>query len=241
MSREQRLDIEDRLKRGTLRGVVATSTLELGIDMAAVDLVVLVESPNSVARGLQRVGRAGHQVGAPSVARIFPKHRGDLLETAVVVERMYAGAIEATAVPQNPIDVLAQQLVAMAAVDDFEWTMPLTPSRRAMPFRKLTRETFESVLDMLSGRYPSTTSPNCDHEWCGTAAQDRLRTIERRLLAVTNPGTIPDRGLYTVNLPDGGRVGELDEEMVYESDQATRLSSARRPGGSTTSATTGSR
>ena len=115
VSREQRIEIEDRLKRGDLRGVVATSTLELGIDMASVDLVVMVESPSSVARGLQRVGRAGHQVGAPSVAKVFPKHRGDLLETAVVVERMYAGAIEATSIPQNPLDVLAQQIVAMTA------------------------------------------------------------------------------------------------------------------------------
>ncbi|MGI9528602.1 MAG: DNA glycosylase AlkZ-like family protein, partial [Acidimicrobiia bacterium] len=218
VSREQRLDIEDRLKRGTLRGVVATSTLELGIDMAAVDLVVLVESPNSVARGLQRVGRAGHQVGAPSVARIFPKHRGDLLETAVVVERMYAGAIEATAVPQNPIDVLAQQLVAMAAVDDFEVDEAFDTVRRAMPFKKLTRETFESVLDMLSGRYPSDDFAELRPRvvWDRGAGTVSARS-NARLLAVTNPGTIPDRGLYTVNLPDGGRVGELDEEMVYES------------------------
>lgn len=218
VSREQRLDIEDRLKRGTLRGVVATSTLELGIDMAAVDLVVLVESPNSVARGLQRVGRAGHQVGAPSVARIFPKHRGDLLETAVVVERMYAGAIEATTVPQNPIDVLAQQLVAMAAVDDFDVDATFDTVRRAMPFRKLTREMFESVLDMLSGRYPSDDFAELRPRVVWDRGQGTVSARSNaRLLAVTNPGTIPDRGLYTVNLPDGGRVGELDEEMVYES------------------------
>ena len=155
VSREQRIDIEDRLKRGLLRGVVATSTLELGIDMAAVDLVVLVESPTSVARGLQRVGRAGHQVGAPSVAKVFPKHRGDLLETAVVVERMYEGAIEETSVPQNPIDVLAQQLVAMVGGADLDVDSTDGLVRSAMPFRNLTRQTFDSILDMLSGRYPS--------------------------------------------------------------------------------------
>jgi ATP-dependent Lhr-like helicase len=218
VSREQRLDIEDRLKRGVLRGVVATSTLELGIDMAAVDLVVLVESPTSVARGLQRVGRAGHQVGAPSVAKVFPKHRGDLLETAVVVERMYEGAIEETSIPQNPIDVLAQHLVAMAAVEDLDVDSTFDTVRGAMPYRNLTRSTFESVLDMLSGRYPSDDFA----ELRPRIVWDRAASIisarkNARLLAVTNPGTIPDRGLYTVNLPDGGRVGELDEEMVYES------------------------
>ena len=218
VSREQRIDIEDRLKRGELRGVVATSTLELGIDMASVDLVVLVESPSSVSSGLQRVGRAGHQVGAPSVAKVFPKHRGDLLETAVVVERMYAGAIEETKIPQNPLDVLAQQIVAIAAdqtigVDDLYDLV-----RRAMPYRELGRGVFDSVLDMLAGRYPSDEFA----ELRPRIIWDRVAgTIEgrrnARLLAVTNPGTIPDRGLYRVVLPDGGRVGELDEEMVYES------------------------
>ena len=218
VSREQRIEIEDRLKSGDLRGVVATSTLELGIDMASVDLVVLVESPSSVARGLQRVGRAGHQVGAPSVAKVFPKHRGDLLETAVVVERMYEGAIEETAIPQNPLDVLAQQIVAIAAdttiaVDDLYSLV-----RGAMPYRELTRSVFESVLDMLAGRYPSDEFA----ELRPRIVWDRVDgTItgrrNARLLAVTNPGTIPDRGLYRVVLPDGGRVGELDEEMVYES------------------------
>ena len=218
VSREQRIEIEDRLKSGELRGVVATSTLELGIDMAAVDLVVLVESPSSVARGLQRVGRAGHQVGAPSVAKVFPKHRGDLLETAVVVERMYDGAIEETSIPQNPLDVLAQQIVAIAAdstvaVDDLYDLV-----RRAMPYRDLGRGVFDSVLDMLAGRYPSDEFA----ELRPRIVWDRVAgTIEgrrnARMLAVTNPGTIPDRGLYRVVLPDGGRVGELDEEMVYES------------------------
>jgi len=218
VSREQRIEIEDRLKSGELRGVVATSTLELGIDMATVDLVVLVESPSSVARGLQRVGRAGHQVGAPSVAKVFPKHRGDLLETAVVVERMYAGAIEKTSIPQNPLDVLAQQIVAISAdatigIDDLYSLV-----RSAMPFRDLSRGVFESVLDMLAGRYPSDEFAELRPRivWDRVAATVTGRR-NARLLAVTNPGTIPDRGLYRVVLPDGGRVGELDEEMVYES------------------------
>ena len=218
VSREKRLDIENRLKRGELKGVVATGTLELGIDMAAVDLVVLVESPTSVARGLQRVGRAGHQVGAPSVAKVFPKHRGDLLETTVVVERMYAGAIESTSIPQNPIDVLAQQIVAMAATEDLNVEDTFDSVRGAYPFRELTRQAFESVLDMLSGRYPSDDFAELKPRivWDRSTGAVTARS-NAKLLAVTNPGTIPDRGLYTVNLPDGGRVGELDEEMVYES------------------------
>lgn len=218
VSREKRLEIEDRLKTGTLKGVVATSTLELGIDMAAVDLVVLVESPGSVANGLQRVGRAGHQVGAPSVARVFPKHRGDLLEATVVVERMYAGDIEPTAVPQNPLDVLAQHLVAMAAVHDFDAADTLAMVRRASPYRTLTRTTYESVLDMLAGRYPSDDFSDLRPRvvWDRVTGAVSARS-NAKLLATVNAGTIPDRGLYTVNLPDGGRVGELDEEMVYES------------------------
>ncbi len=218
VSREKRVDIEDRLKRGELKGVVATGTLELGIDMAAVDLVVLVESPSSVARGLQRVGRAGHQVGAPSVAKVFPKHRGDLLETTVVVDRMYSGDIESTSIPQNPIDVLAQQIVAMTAMHDLDVDQAFDLVRGAFPFRNLTRQTFESVLDMLSGRYPSDDFAELRPRivWDRTAGVIAARS-NAKVLAVTNPGTIPDRGLYTVHLPDGGRVGELDEEMVYES------------------------
>jgi ATP-dependent Lhr-like helicase len=218
VSREKRIDIENRLKRGELKGVVATGTLELGIDMAAVDLVVLVESPSSVARGLQRVGRAGHQVGAPSVAKIFPKHRGDLLETTVVVDRMYNGDIESTSIPQNPIDVLAQQIVAMIATRDLQVGRAFDLVRGAYPFRSLTRQSYESVLDMLSGRYPSDEFAELRPRivWDRTTGVLSARS-NAKLLAVTNPGTIPDRGLYTVHLPDGGRVGELDEEMVYES------------------------
>ncbi len=218
VSREQRVETESRLKSGDLRGVVATSTLELGIDMAAIDLVVLVESPASVARGLQRVGRAGHQVGAPSKARVFPKHRGDLLETAVVVARMYDGAIEETTIPQNPLDVLAQQLVAMTSVAELDVDATFDLVRRALPYRDLTRSSFEAVLDMLAGRYPSDEFA----ELRPRLVWDRVDNVisprnNAKMLAVTNPGTIPDRGLYTVVLPEGGRIGELDEEMVYES------------------------
>ena len=218
VSREQRIEIESRLKSGKLRGVVATSTLELGIDMAAIDLVVLVESPTSVARGLQRVGRAGHQVGAPSVARVFPKHRGDLLETAVVVDRMYAAAIESTQIPQHPLDVLAQQIVAALVVDDWQAEDLLSMMRQAAPYRNLPVNSFEAVLDMLSGRYPSDEFAELRPRIVWDRATGKLTARSNaRMLAVTNPGTIPDRGLFTVTLPEGGKVGELDEEMVYES------------------------
>ncbi len=218
VSREQRLEIENRLKAGELRGVVATSTLELGIDMAAIDLVILVEAPASVASGLQRVGRAGHQVGTPSVARIFPKHRGDLLETAVVVERMTHGAIEATRIPRNALDVLAQQIVAAVAVAPHDVDDLFATIRRAAPYRDLGRAAFEAVLDMLAGRYPSDEFAELRPRIVWDRVDGRIEARRNaKLLAVTNPGTIPDRGLYTVTLPEGGRVGELDEEMVYES------------------------
>ncbi len=218
VSRTQRVEIEGRLKSGELRGVVATSTLELGIDMAAVDLVLLVESPASVARGLQRVGRAGHQVGSPSVARIYPKHRADLLETAVVVDRMLAGEIESTVVPRNPLDVLAQQIVAMVTTDPATDDDLFALVRRSSPYRDLGRASFEAVLDMLAGRYPSDEFAELRPRivWDRSSGMVRARD-NARMLAVTNPGTIPDRGLYTVVLASGGRVGELDEEMVYES------------------------
>ena len=224
VSREQRTEIEQRLKDGDLRGVVATSTLELGIDMEAVDLVVLVEAPPSVASGLQRIGRAGHQVGATSVAKVFPKHRGDLLEAAVVVERMYEGAIESTRVPQSPLDVLAQQIVAIAADETVGVDDLFDLIRGAAPYRELSRPVFESVLDMLAGRYPSDEfaelRPRIVWDRFGETISGRSNA---RLLAVTNPGTIPDRGLYHVTLPDGTRVGELDEEMVFESRAGDRF------------------
>ncbi|WP_217914949.1 Lhr family helicase [Miltoncostaea marina] len=217
LAREQRTIIEEDLKAGRLPCLVATSSLELGIDMGAVDLVIQVESPRSVARGMQRIGRAGHQVGAPSRGRIFPKYRGDLLECAAVVERMGRGAIEETHVPRLPLDVLAQQLVAVCS--DGAWTVDELHAlaRGAYPFADLSREQLEGVLDMLAGRYPSDDFAELRPRvvWDRTAGTVRGRE-GARALAVQNAGTIPDRGLYAVVLPDGARVGELDEEMVYE-------------------------
>ena len=221
IAREQRLEIEDMLKSGRLPALVATSSLELGIDMGAIDLVVQVESPKSVAAGLQRVGRAGHQVDAPSLGRFMPKYRGDLLETAVVVERMRRGEIEHTRVPRQPLDVLAQQLVAAAALDDWDVAELYALVTRAHPYRDLSRGQFEGVLDMLAGRYPSDEFAELRPRvvWDRTAGVVRGRPDARRL-AVTSGGTIPDRGLYGVFLADSGaRVGELDEEMVYEARQ----------------------
>jgi len=198
------------LKRGEIPCLVATSSLELGIDMGAVDLVIQVESPKSVARGLQRIGRAGHELGAVSKGRIFPKFRSDLLESAVVARRMREGAIEETTIPRNPLDVLAQHVVS---VDELHELV-----RGAYPFAGLSRVQLENVLDMLAGRYPSDEFAELRPRivWDRTAGVVRGRTGARRL-AVTNAGTIPDRGLFTVQLADGGsRVGELDEEMVYE-------------------------
>jgi ATP-dependent Lhr-like helicase len=218
LAREQRVEIEELLKRGEIPCLVATSSLELGIDMGAVDLVVQVESPKSVARGVQRIGRAGHELGAVSKGRIFPKFRLDLLESAVVAKRMRAGEIEETVIPRNALDVLAQQVVAICAdeevaVDDLHELV-----RGAYPFADLSRVQLENVLDMLAGRYPSDEFAELRPRivWDRTAGVVRGRAGARRL-AVTNAGTIPDRGLYTVQLVDGGsRVGELDEEMVYE-------------------------
>ncbi len=222
VSRENREAIEEELKSGRLPAVVATSTLELGIDMGAVDLVVQVESPPSVASGLQRVGRAGHHVGAVSRGVIFPKFRGDLVQTAVVVERMLAGEIEALRIPANPLDVLAQQIVAMCALDDWNGADVLALARRSAPFAALSRPVLDSVLDMLAGRYPSEDFAELRARITWDRLTDSLsgrRGAQR--LAVTSGGTIPDRGLYAVFLATGEgpgrRVGELDEEMVYES------------------------
>ena len=219
IAREQRAIVEDRLKSGELRGLIATSSMELGIDMGAVDLVVQVESPPSVATGIQRIGRAGHSVGEVSRGVILPKFRGDLLESAAVVERMLAGEIETTVVPANPLDVVAQQVVAMAAMDEWRVDDLGALLRRAHPFRELGRRSLEAVLDMLSGRYPSEEFGELRPRivWDRVNGTVRGRAGAQRL-AVTNPGTIPDRGLYTVNIfEDGRRVGELDEEMVFES------------------------
>jgi ATP-dependent Lhr-like helicase len=218
IAREQRLEIEELLKAGEIPCLVATSSLELGIDMGAIDLVIQVESPKSVARGLQRVGRAGHELGAVSRGRIFPKFRADLLEAAVVAKRMREGAIEETVIPRNPLDVLAQQIVAIAADEEISVDELHSLARDAYPFADLSRPQLENVLDMLAGRYPSDEFAELRPRivWDRTAGVIRGRTGVRRL-AVTNAGTIPDRGLFGVHLVDGGgRVGELDEEMVYE-------------------------
>jgi len=218
IAREQRLGIEDALKRGELRALVATSSLELGIDMGAVDLVIQVESPGSVARGLQRVGRAGHHVGAPSRGRIFPKYRGDLLEAAALAPRMTDGLVEETRYLRNPLDVLAQQVVAACAVDDWDVDALLAMVHRTAAFADLSRDAFTAVLDLLAGRYPSDEFAGLRPRivWDRTAGTVRGRDGAGRV-AIANGGTIPDRGLFGVFLPEGARVGELDEEMVYES------------------------
>jgi ATP-dependent Lhr-like helicase len=220
LAREERTKVEELLKAGELPCLVATSSLELGIDMGAVDLVLQIESPKSVSRGLQRIGRAGHGVGEVSRGRIFPKFRGDLLECTVVARRMHEGLIESTVIPRNALDVLAQQIVAIAvaaepdglAVDQLHALITNTYS-----YSELSLELLENVLDMLDGRYPSKEFGELRARivWDRVAGVIRARKGSRQL-AIANAGTIPDRGLYAVTMPDGRRVGELDEEMVYE-------------------------
>lgn len=220
VSKDQRALIEDDLKSGRLRCVVATSSLELGIDMGAVDLVVQVESPPSVASGLQRVGRAGHQVGEISRGVLFPKHRADLIHSSVAAERMVAGLIEELRVPANPLDVLAQQTVAAVALDEVNADEWFDLVRRSAPFATLPRSAYDATLDLLSGKYPSDEFA----ELRPRIVWDRVHgTLTGRpgaqRLAVTSGGTIPDRGLFGVFMvgEKAARVGELDEEMVYES------------------------
>jgi ATP-dependent Lhr-like helicase len=230
VAKDQRALIEDRLKRGELRAIVATSSLELGIDMGAVDLVVQVESPPSVASGLQRIGRAGHSVGQTSVGILLPKHRGDLLACAAVVARMRAGEVESTFYPRNPLDVLAQQIVAIASDGVIGQDELFALVRRAAPFAELSRGAFEGVLDMLSGRYAAGDFAGLRARitWDRVKGQVKGREGAKRV-AIANGGTIPDRGLFGVFLaersdgtsdrsgPRGSRrVGELDEEMVFE-------------------------
>ncbi|NYI85840.1 ATP-dependent helicase [Saccharopolyspora hordei] len=225
MSKEQRADVEEELKSGTLACVVATSSLELGIDMGAVDLVIQVETPPSVASGLQRIGRGGHQVGAVSRGVVFPKFRGDLVGCAVVAERMADGLIESIAFPRNPLDVLAQHVVSMVAMDPWPVSQLAAVVRRAAPFAGLPDSALTAVLDMLAGRYPSEEFGELRARIVWDRVNDELRARPgAQRLAVTSGGTIPDRGLFAVTTPGddaagkgGVRVGELDEEMVYES------------------------
>jgi ATP-dependent Lhr-like helicase len=219
VARHQREQIEEELKSGRLRAITATSSLELGIDMGAVDLVVQIESPGAVSRGLQRIGRAGHAVGGTSIGRIVPKFRGDLLEAAVVARKMLDGEVEAIRVPENALDVLAQQVVAMTSVETWKVDDLERVVRRAAAYRNLGRASLSEVLDMLSGRYPSDEFAELRPRitWDRTADTVTARR-GARLLSVVNAGTIPDRGLFSVVLgPGGPRVGELDEEMVHES------------------------
>ncbi|MFN7982849.1 MAG: DEAD/DEAH box helicase [Vicinamibacterales bacterium] len=221
IAREQRVEIEDRLKAGTLRALVATSSLELGIDMGAIDLVIQIEAPPSVASGLQRIGRGGHQINAVSEGVIFPKFRGDLVACAAVARAMHDGAVEATRYPRNPLDVVAQQIVAMAAVDTWDVDELFDTIRGAAPCAELSRGVFDGVLDMLSGRYPSDEFAELRPRitWDRVAGTIVARDGAKRV-AIANGGTIPDRGLYGVFLigagPGAARVGELDEEMVFE-------------------------
>jgi ATP-dependent helicase Lhr and Lhr-like helicase len=217
----QRKEIEDRLKRGTIRGLVATSSLELGIDMGAIDLVVQIESPPSVASGMQRVGRASHHVGAVSNAVIFPKYRADLVACAAITRAMYNGNVESVHYPRNPLDVLAQHIVAMVSMENWNVEDLFSVVRSAAPFAGLTYSVFEGVLDMLSGRYPSDEFAELRPRLTWDRVGNKLSSRDgSRRVAILNGGTIPDRGLYGVFLAGavkGARVGELDEEMVFES------------------------
>jgi ATP-dependent helicase Lhr and Lhr-like helicase len=217
----QRKEIEDRLKLGTLRGLVATSSLELGIDMGAIDLVVQIESPSSVASGMQRVGRASHHVGAVSSAVIYPKYRADLVACAAITRAMYDGNVESVHYPRNPLDVLAQQIVAMVSVEPWNVADIFKVVQSAAPYAGLTFGAFEGVLDMLSGRYPSDEFTELRPRLTWDRLANKLTTRQgARQVSIINGGTIPDRGLYGVFLAGatkGARVGELDEEMVFES------------------------
>jgi ATP-dependent Lhr-like helicase len=221
LARVTRSEVEDLLKAGRIKALVATSSLELGIDMGAIDLVVQIEAPPSVASGLQRVGRSGHHAGATSDGIIFPKFRGDLVACAAVTRAMHEGRVESTRYPRNPLDVLAQQIVAMAGVDSWDVTDLFARIRCAAPFADLSMRMFEGVLDMLSGRYPSDEFAELRPRVTWDRVQGTIAAREgAKRVAIANAGTIPDRGLYGVFLAGADRpvrVGELDEEMVFES------------------------
>lgn len=218
LARERRFALEERLKAGSLRALVTTSSLELGIDIGSVDLVIQLQSPKRVASALQRIGRAGHTLGVPSRGILVPTFRDDGVEIAAIVAAMRAGDVEPTHVVQNALDVLAQVVVAAVAVDDWRSEDLFRLVRRAYPYHQLTRGAFDEVLAMLSGKYPSDIAAELEPRITWDRVNDRLiGTRAARMTAVISGGTIPDRGLYTVNLPDRTRLGELDEEFVHES------------------------
>ncbi|MEP6690836.1 MAG: DEAD/DEAH box helicase [Gemmatimonadaceae bacterium] len=218
LSRERRFDLEQRLKAGDLRALVATSSLELGIDIGSVDLVMQIQSPKRVSAGLQRIGRAGHSLELVSRGVFVPTFRDDLVEMIAIVGAMKDGDVEPTHVPQNPLDVLSQVLVAMASVDDWTSAGMFDLARRSYPYHRLTRNTFDEVMAMLSGKYPSDLAAELEPRLTWDRTTDRVSgSRATRMMSVISGGTIPDRGLYTVNLPDRTRLGELDEEFVHES------------------------
>jgi ATP-dependent Lhr-like helicase len=218
LARERRFALEERLKAGSLRALITTSSLELGIDIGSVDLVIQLQSPKRVASALQRIGRAGHTIGVPSKGILVPTFRDDAVEIAAIVAAMRAGDVEPTHVVQNALDVLAQVVVAAVSVDDWSSEDLFRIVRRAYPYHQLTRSAFDEVLAMLSGKYPSDIAAELEPRITWDRVNDRLiGTRAARMTAVISGGTIPDRGLYTVNLPDRTRLGELDEEFVHES------------------------
>ena len=218
LARERRFALEERLKAGSLRALVTTSSLELGIDIGSVDLVIQLQSPKRVAAALQRIGRAGHTLGVPSRGILVPTFRDDAVEIAAIVAAMRAGDVEPTHVVQNALDVLAQVIVAAVSVDDWRSSDLFELVRRAYPYHRLTRSAFDEVLAMLSGKYPSDIAAELEPRITWDRVNDRLLgSRAARMTAVISGGTIPDRGLYTVNLPDRTRLGELDEEFVHES------------------------
>src|SRR6266550_2818034 len=218
LARERRFALEERLKAGSLRALVTTSSLELGIDIGSVDLVIQLQSPKRVASALQRIGRAGHTLGVPSRGILVPTFRDDAVEIAAIVAAMRAGDVEPTHVVQNALDVLAQVIVAAVSVDDWQSADLFRLVRRAYPYHQLSRSAFDEVLEMLSGKYPSDVAAELEPRITWDRVNDRLiGTRAARMTAVISGGTIPDRGLYTVNLPDRTRLGELDEEFVHES------------------------
>jgi ATP-dependent Lhr-like helicase len=218
LARERRFALEERLKAGSLRALVTTSSLELGIDIGSVDLVIQLQSPKRVASALQRIGRAGHTLGVPSRGILVPTFRDDAVEIAAIVAAMRAGEVEPTHVVQNALDVLAQVIVAAVSVDDWSSEGLFRLVRRSYPYHQLTRTAFDEVLAMLSGKYPSDIAAELEPRITWDRVNDRLTgSRAARMTAVISGGTIPDRGLYTVNLPDRTRLGELDEEFVHES------------------------